>query len=332
MIHVEQAEPRREYCPPVGVRWHEYAEIFPWIEGEAFRALVEDIRQNGVLEPIVMLDGAILDGRNRYMAARELGIEYPVIEYEGIDPLGFVISHNLTRRHLTESQRGMVHARLAKLPKGRPEGNTAIAAITQEQASAILNVSADTGQRAKKVIEHGEPELVAAVDAGTDVADKMDEQVADWQRGFDQLLMLQGIEAKTLGITLPSPEHFFAIALQSFAASIPIPMKILVGSQTGERASTEDAQEWAQTNMSRRNNVVIPNILKLVNRLEQIGILPEKDWHLDWTDLTESSMAEKIDRAVKMADTNQKMKDSGEIVFTHEEIRAAVDMEPLSPT
>lgn len=163
-----------------------------------------------------------------------------------------------------------------------------------------------------------------------DIADKMDEQVADWQRGFDQLLMLQGMEAKTLGITLPSPEHFFAIALQSFAASIPIPMKILVGSQTGERASTEDAQEWAQTNMSRRNNVVIPNVMKLVNRLERVGILPEKDWHLDWSDLTESSMSEKIDRANKMADTNQKMKDSGEIVFTHEEIRAAVDMEPLS--
>lgn len=166
MIEVEKAEPRREYCPPVGVRWHEYADIFPWIEGDAYRALVDDIRKNGVLEPIVMLDGAILDGRNRYMAARELGIEYPVVEYQGTDPLSFVISHNLTRRHLTESQRGMVHARLAKLPKGRPDGNTAIAAITQEQASAILNVSADTGQRAKKVIEHGEPELAAAVDAG----------------------------------------------------------------------------------------------------------------------------------------------------------------------
>ncbi|WP_169194942.1 phage portal protein [Devosia sp. MC1541] len=164
----------------------------------------------------------------------------------------------------------------------------------------------------------------------SELVDKIGEQVEDWNKGFDKLLMLQGIEAKTLGVNLPSPEHFFAIALQSFAASIPIPLKILVGSQTGERASTEDAKEWAQTNMSRRAGQVIPNTMALVKRLAQFSILPEKDWFLDWTDLTESSMAEKIDRVVKMADTNQKMKDSKEAVFSHEEMRAVVDYEPLS--
>jgi hypothetical protein len=162
-----------------------------------------------------------------------------------------------------------------------------------------------------------------------ELADKMNDQVADWQKGFDQLLMLQGMEAKTLGVTLPSPEHFFAIALQSFAASINMPVKILVGMQTGERASKEDADEWAQTNMSRRANVVVPSIMMLVRRLEQVKIIPEMDWFLDWSDLTEASMAEKIDRATKMADTNQKM-GTTTYVFTDEEIRAAVGYEPLT--
>ncbi|MRX33189.1 ParB/RepB/Spo0J family partition protein [Aminobacter sp. MDW-2] len=167
MIHVEQAEPRREYCPPVGVRWHEYADIFPWIEGDAYRALVDDIRKNGVLEPIVMLDGAILDGRNRYMAARELGIEYPVVEYQGTDPLGFVISHNLTRRHLTESQRGMVTAKLAKLPKGANQhSEISPSSITQAQAAEMLNVSIDTAKFARRVEERGTPELAKAVEQG----------------------------------------------------------------------------------------------------------------------------------------------------------------------
>lgn len=165
----------------------------------------------------------------------------------------------------------------------------------------------------------------------TELGDKIDEQVGDWQKGFDQLLMLQGMEAKTLGITLPSPEHFWAAPLQSFAASIGIPLKILIGSQTGERASTEDAQEWSQTIMSRRNSQTVPNIMALVRRLEGFSILPEgKDWFLDWTDLTEASMSEKMDRATKMATVNQTMKDGGEIVFTPEEIRATVDYEPLS--
>ncbi|KQU96792.1 hypothetical protein ASD00_18245 [Ensifer sp. Root31] len=162
-----------------------------------------------------------------------------------------------------------------------------------------------------------------------DLADKMNEQVAEYNAGFDQLLMIMGMQAKQLNVTLPSPEHFYAIALQDFGASMNMPVKILVGMQTGERASQEDASEWAQTNMSRRANQTVPNIMSLVNRLERVGILPEKDWHLDWTDLTEASIVEKIDRANKMADVNTKLKDSGEWGFTPEEIRGAAGYEPL---
>ena len=163
-----------------------------------------------------------------------------------------------------------------------------------------------------------------------DMADAMDDQVTAWQKGFDSLLMLQGIQAKTLSVSLPSPEHFFAVALQGFAASVLMPVKILVGSQTGERASTEDAAEWSKTAMSRRRSQTMPNIMELVNRLERFRILPEKDWFLSWSDLTEASMIEKIERADKMADVNKKMEGGGELVFLPEEIRAAIDLEPLS--
>lgn len=162
-----------------------------------------------------------------------------------------------------------------------------------------------------------------------DIADKMNEQVADFQKGFDQMLMLQGMQAKTLGVTLPSPEHFWSAPLQSFAASVGIPLKVLVGNQTGERASTEDADEWSQTNMARRVNITHPNVMEFVARLVTWGILPEKDWFLDQADLTESSMSEKVDRANKMADTNQKMGNQT-YVFTDDEIRAAVGYEPLT--
>lgn len=167
-----------------------------------------------------------------------------------------------------------------------------------------------------------------------EVADAMNDQVGDWQKGFDKLLMLQGMKATTLGITLPSPEHFFNIALQSFAASIQIPLKILVGSQSGERASTEDASEWAQVNMARRSDSVRPNILEFVNRLERFGILKEHDWVLGWGDLTESTVSEKIERAVKMSEVNAKTlsgpMDAGEVIFTGDEIRDVVGYAPLS--
>lgn len=172
--------------------------------------------------------------------------------------------------------------------------------------------------------------------APDEVADKMDEQVRDWQRGFDRLLMLQGMQADSPAVTLPTnPDQFFMGPLQSFAASLGIPVKILVGSQTGERASTEDADEWNQTNMARRSNIARPNIMRTINRLERVGILPKRDWHLHWTDLTESSISEKIERADKMASINQKMlagSFGGSIVFTEDEIRGVVEMEPLTAT
>ncbi len=158
------------------------------------------------------------------------------------------------------------------------------------------------------------------------IADIMNEQAANWQKGFDELLMLQGMTAKLPKIVLPDPEHFYMNSLQSFAASFDIPLKVLVGTQTGERASSEDASQWNQTCNFRRKNTVIPNILQIVKMLESCGILKENpDWFIDWTDLTEATMLEKIDRAGKMAKVN---KDAQDIVFTPTEMRATVGYEP----
>lgn len=161
-----------------------------------------------------------------------------------------------------------------------------------------------------------EDELVEALNTG----------VEDWQKGFDKLLMLQGMTAKTLGVTLPSPEHFYAAPLQNFAASVESPVKILVGMQTGERASKEDSDEWARTIMGRRNDWVIPGIMGFIDRLVRFGILPERDWWLQWADLTEADMADKIDRADKMAGVNQKM---GVDVYLEDEIRAVTGHGPI---
>lgn len=163
-----------------------------------------------------------------------------------------------------------------------------------------------------------------------EVVDRMDEQVESFNKGFDKSILLQGITAKPMQVTLPSPEHFFLIALQDFAASLSIPLKILVGSQTGERASTEDAAEWAKTVMSRRADETVPNIMTFVRRLVRFGILKDADWNLDWSDLTEASMTEKVALADKMADVNVKMKDTGEFVFTPDELRGVTGKEPLT--
>jgi hypothetical protein len=86
--------------------------------------------------------------------------------YDDGDPVGYVVSLNLRRRHLNESQRAMVAARIAKLDGGRPSKTASIEAVSQSTAADQLKVGRAGVQRARRVIEHGAPELQQAVDAG----------------------------------------------------------------------------------------------------------------------------------------------------------------------
>src|SRR5262249_5973869 len=92
--------------------------IFPLLEGEEFEELCNDIFRNGLLEPIILYEGKILDGRNRYRACLAADVEPCFETYRGTDPLSYVISRNLKRRHLTTSQRAMVGARISNLAVG----------------------------------------------------------------------------------------------------------------------------------------------------------------------------------------------------------------------
>ncbi len=151
------------------------------------------------------------------------------------------------------------------------------------------------------------------------VKDALNEKVDDFQSGFDKALMIGGFTAKPLTITLPQPKEFWEPCVQSFAASMRIPFKVLIGNVTGERASTEDAKEWAETCMSRRENRVLPILNEFIDRLVRWGVLEAKDWTIGWQDLNEASPDDKLARAEKMSNINSQ---SGtEPVFLPDEIR-----------
>nr|WP_052231892.1 MT-A70 family methyltransferase [Methylobacterium sp. ZNC0032] len=179
--------------PDGGLSPHPYAALFPLIDGAAFDDLVADIGEQGLRERIVLLDGQVLDGRNRYRAAVAAGLfeanpprralklwfrDYDR-EIEG-DPLAYVLSHNLHRRHLSTSQRAMIGAEIAGLKRGRPAGNgdnPSIDGLSVAQAAERLRVGESSIERARIVRDHGVPELAEAVRQG-DVPVSVAEQVA----------------------------------------------------------------------------------------------------------------------------------------------------------
>lgn len=94
------------------MQFHEVANIFPMMSAEEFDELKRDIQANGQLMPIWILDDKIVDGRNRYQACVDLGIEplYQVVpgHPDMVALLTFVISANEKRRHLTSGQKAFV--------------------------------------------------------------------------------------------------------------------------------------------------------------------------------------------------------------------------------
>ncbi len=94
---------------PASLERHPLSAAWTDMPEREHAALREDIRKRGVLEPITLLDGKVLDGWHRYTAAKEIDPAYdvPAVELADRDPADYVISRNLHRRHLTAAQRAV---------------------------------------------------------------------------------------------------------------------------------------------------------------------------------------------------------------------------------
>jgi len=103
---------------------HPLSAAFPDMDPTDFASLVADIEKNGLREHGWVFEGMILDGWHRYRACEESGVRFRWEQYDGTDPIGFVRSRNLERRHLTPSQRAAaIVACHAWRPEGRPKNS-----------------------------------------------------------------------------------------------------------------------------------------------------------------------------------------------------------------
>lgn len=97
-------------------------QVMPPLASDEYQELYEDIRANGVIEPIHVDEGGIvIDGHHRSKIASELGIPCPVITHDDLDDAGkrsLAFTLNLKRRHLNREQR---RALIAESLKADPQ-------------------------------------------------------------------------------------------------------------------------------------------------------------------------------------------------------------------
>jgi ParB-like chromosome segregation protein Spo0J len=150
---------------------HPFADLFPKMPESDLKKLVASITEDGQDEKIVVYEGKILDGRNRYTACKEAGRKPEIVEYDGADPMAYVIRKNLYRRNLNASQKGMTAARLANLTRGGDRKSEdfkgSIGGLKISDAAELVGVSEKTVDRAKTVLSSDRSDLIGAVDDGT---------------------------------------------------------------------------------------------------------------------------------------------------------------------
>ena len=180
--------------------FHPLAEIFPLLEGAPFDALVEGIRKHGLIQPIVLHDGKIIDGRNRYRACLATGVEPRFVDLEWDGLLADFVWECGNRREETPGQRVISAGRYAvaredeaRSRQGARTDLTSVQICTEVEqpvmdvfevgvfrsypepedfgrsravAAEKFNVSERTVSNSVKVVKDGAPELVAAVERG----------------------------------------------------------------------------------------------------------------------------------------------------------------------
>lgn len=245
--------------------FHPLANIFPLLEDDEFDDLVEDIRLNGLREPIVLTpDGRILDGRNRYLACRAVKLN-PWLETTEELPENwpsFVISKNIRRRHLTPSQLatvavelviGMSDDRDPAKPANLPGRSSQVDAATRLGVSERHVRDAVRVKRASKELF----QLVKAGKVAVDVAAKTVRHEREYVAKF--------VEEVKAGETPANAKRKIATAKEPNPVDEPVRVN---DADTGKKANANPApshaEEYADILLARFKREEIPMLISLI--------------------------------------------------------------------
>lgn len=160
--------------------------------------------------------------------------------------------------------------------------------------------------------------------------ERFNEAARQLNRGNDVLLPTQGATVTQMVSAVSDPGPTYNVNLQTAAAGVDIPTKILVGMQTGERASSEDQKYHNARCQARRVQELTFEINDLFGHLMRIGVVPLKaEFTAIWDDLTVPTKAERLANSKTMSEINSAAIGTGEPVFTAEEIREEAGYDPL---
>ena len=276
---------------PKRIVYHPACLLFPRMSDAELQELVDDIKANGLQNPVILHEGKVLDGRNRLTACKKAKVEPRFVEWDGDgSPLEWVISQNLVRRHLTASQRAVIANDLLplyekeakdrqRLSRGRGKKGTnsqadlSVSGKAATVAARMAHTNATYVEAVKRIGKKA-PELVEEIRIGRiNVPDA--QKLADLPKR-ERTKLLKMVNGK--GVTPDIWRHFKM-------ERSPKPLKPVARTAAARKARVSKAtlicgdcrEEMKKLRTSSVNAIISDPIYPEVNR--DYGKITEADWH-----------------------------------------------------
>jgi hypothetical protein len=160
----------------------------------------------------------------------------------------------------------------------------------------------------------------------TQTLEQLEAEIDEYLHGLRRFIRTAGVDITPLGSEVIDPSALFGIIISLIAASADIPQRILIGSERGELASSQDLASWAGRIKARQIQFAEPVILRpFIDRMISAGALPAPDggaYTIEWPSLFTMSDMERADLALKTAQAAGAMSPmSPDIIIPPEEFR-----------
>lgn len=201
-----------------------------------------------------------------------------------------------------EVKRQVHHSRIIHIAEEAREGEIEGTPELEAVFNRLMDIEKIVGGSGEMFWRGAYPGISFEADKDTQIqdADAIKESIDEYLHDFKRYLTLQGMKANPLSPQVADPKSHFDIQIDSIALKVGIPKRILLGSERGELASSQDERAFLGDMEGRRTDHCEPNILRpLIDRLIKVKVLPEpkEGYSAEWQPLLVKDEKEKADIA-----------------------------------
>lgn len=242
---------------------------------------------------------------------KALAEDVAAIDTYVIDPLnkrfGLPEKYNITlKQNSKDSVQTLVHwSRVIHVAERTLDDECEGQSILESIWNKLIDLEKISGGSAEIFWLNARAGIALEADADVDLGDEEDKkaltkEIEAYQHNLTRIMRTRGITIKPLTQDIKSPKDQFDICVSLIAGSVSIPKRILLGTEAGELASSQDENNWNNQVKDRRVNFCEIHILdRFVDYMMELGIIKalsnENSYSWEWPSLVSISEKDKAE-------------------------------------